>query len=214
MATARGIDWGDVEGAAKALAENWRDFDCFAWSGGYDREDADQWMVWYTSSRDAGLLEQSNEKVFNERLRPFSEGDDPDLVFERHSHWAVGHLDGFSLRVFKADGTITPAFEELCRIKAELEACAVLDEQDYAEMEYEATLDNYRSEMWRMEKNLQEGWEAEVYSYFSDNCLDEFIENRDDRGGWAPRERIVEALQALGLMATVVVENSVMREEA
>jgi hypothetical protein len=67
------------------------------------------------------------------------------------------------------------------------------------------TLDNYRGEMWR-EKNLPEGWEAEVYSYFSDNCMDEFIENRDDRGGWAPREKIVGALQALGLMPTVVVE--------
>jgi hypothetical protein len=205
MATTREIDWSDIEGAAKALAGNWRDFDCFAWSRGYEIQDADQWMIWYTSSRDAGLLEQSNEKAINERLRPFSEGDDPDLAFERHSHWAVGYLDGFSIRVYQPDGSITPAFEEFCRIKEALEGYPVLDSENYGEMELQATLDNYRSEMWR-EKNLPESWESEVYSYFSDNCMDEFIENRDDRGGWAPREKIVEALQALGLMPTVLVE--------
>jgi hypothetical protein len=117
----------------------------------------------------------------------------------------VGHLDGFSIRVFRADGSITPAFEEFCGIKDALEGYPVLDSEDYGEMELQATLDNYRSEMWR-EKNLPEGWEAEVYSWLSDNCLDEFIENRDDRGGWAPREKIVEALHALGLLPTVVVE--------
>ncbi len=206
MATTQEIDWTDVEAAGKALAGNWRDFDCFAWHRGYGLEDADRWMVWYTSSRDAGLREQSNEKVFSDRLRPFTEGDDPDVVFERHSHWAVGHLDGFSLRIFKPDGTITPAFEEFCRIKEALEGYPVLDSEGYGEMELQATLDNYRSEMWREEKTLPEGWESEVYSWFSDHCLDEFIENRDDRGGWAPREKIVEALQGLGLLPTVVVE--------
>ena len=114
MATSQDIDWTDVEAAGKALAGAWRDIPCFCWHRGYDLEDADSWMLWYSSSRDAGLLEQSNEKVFNERLRPFSEGDDPDLVFERHSHWAVGYLDGFSIRVYQPDGSITPAFEQFC----------------------------------------------------------------------------------------------------
>jgi hypothetical protein len=97
--------------------------------------------------------------------------------------------------------------KSLIRIKSKeaLEGYPVLDSEDYGEMELQATLDNYRSEMWR-EKSLPEGWEAEVYSWFSDRCLDEFIENRDDRGGWAPRVKLVEALQALGLMPTVVVE--------
>jgi hypothetical protein len=205
MATAREIDWSDVEGAAKSLAGNWRGFDCFAWSRDYEIEAGDQWMIWYTSSRDAGLLEQSDEQAINDLLRPFSEGDDPDLVFERHSHWAVGYLDGFSIRVYRPDGWISSAFEEFCRIKETLEAYTVLNEQDYSEREYLETLGNYRCEMWR-EENLPEGWEAEVYSWFSDHGMGEYTENRDDRGGWAPREKIVDALQALGLMPTVVVE--------
>jgi hypothetical protein len=129
----------------------------------------------------------------------------PTWFFERHSHWAVGCLDGFSIRVYQPEWSITPAFEEFCRIKEALENYPVLDSEDYGEMELQATLDNYRSEMWR-EEDLSEGWESEVYSYFSDNCMDEFIENRDDRGGWAPREKIVDTLQALGLLPTVVIE--------
>jgi hypothetical protein len=43
---------------------------------------------------------------------PFTEGDDPDVVFESHSHWAVGHVDGFSIRVFDGDGKITEAFRK------------------------------------------------------------------------------------------------------
>ena len=205
MATTQDIDWTDVEAAGKALAGAWRDIPCFCWHRGCDLQDADSWMLWYSSSRDAGLLEQSNEKVFNERLRPFSEGDDPDLVFERHSHWAVGYLDGFSIRVYQQDGTITPAFEQFCSIKDALENYPVLDEADYSEREWRETLDNYRNEMWR-EKDLPEGWDSEVYGWFSDHCLDQFTENKDDQGGFAPREKIVEALQALGLMPTVVVE--------
>jgi hypothetical protein len=119
-------------------------------------------------------------------------------VFETHSHWAVGHVDGFSVRVYKADG-ITPAFEEFCRIKEELDAYPILDESDLSQREYEATLSNYRDELWRLRDELPEGWEGKVYSYFSDNGHDEFIENRDDRGGWAPREKLIEALEALGL---------------
>jgi len=200
----KATDWSDVESAAGLVAGNWCKFSCFAWSRSYDLEDADRWCIWYTSSRDAGLLEQSNEKVFKERFRPFSEGDDPDVVLEQHSHWAVGHLDGFSVRVCRPDGSITQAFSVFCDIKEALESYPILDEEDYTEREYEATLENYRSEMWR-EKNLPEGWESEVYGWFCENGLDEFTENRDDQGGRAPREKIIEALQVLGHLPTVVV---------
>lgn len=207
MTTTTCIDWTDVEAAARQVAGNWRRFDSFAWHRAYDLQDADRWMVWYTSSRDAGLLEQSNEKVISERLSTFAEGDNPDVVFERHSHWAVGHVDGFSIRVFRGEGTITDAFREFCSIKERLEDYPILDEQDYSEREYEATLENYRGEMWRLRDDLPDGWESDVYSWFSDHGQDRYIENRDDQGGWAPREKLIEALQDLGLLPTVVVEN-------
>lgn len=200
MATQQHIDWSDVEQAAEEMAGNWRDFECFVWSRGYDLEDADTWAIWYTSHRDAGLLAQSNEEAINKRLVSFTEGDDPDLVLESHSHWAVGHVDGFSVRVFRQDGTITDAFREFCSIKEQLVAYPVLDEQDYSEREYEATLENYRGELWRLRDELPAGWESEVYSWFSNHGFDEFTENRDDQGGWAPREKIKEALESSGLL--------------
>jgi hypothetical protein len=204
--TTTGIDWSNVEAAAKQLAGNWRKLDSFAWSRGYDLEDRDRWCIWYTSHRDARLLEQSNEKIITDRLRPFSEGDDPDLVFESHSHWAVGYIKGFSVRVYRDDGSITPAFEEFCRLKEALDDYPILDDEDYTAREHEATLENYCNEMWRQRKELPEGWEAEVYGWFCDHGLDRFIENRDDQGGWAPREQIIEALRDLGLLPTAVVD--------
>ena len=206
MPTTDCIDWSDVEDAAKELAGNWRKFESFAWHRGYDLEDADRWAIWYTTHRDAGLLDQSNEQAINERLEQFTEGDDPDIVFESHSHWAVGHVDGFSVRVYRPDGTITDAFEEFCKIKERLEDYPVLDEQDYSEREYTATLENYASEMWRHSSNLPAGWEADVFSWFSDNGHDRYIESRDDQGGYAPEEKIIEALQDLGLWPSLIVE--------
>lgn len=204
MTTKQAIDWSDVQSAAEQLAGNWREFDCFVWWRARDLDDADQWMVWYTSSRDSGLLEQSNAEAIRVRLRPFTEGDDPDVVPESHSHWAVGYLDGYSIRVLRPDGTITPVFEEFCRLKEALENYPVLNESDYSDREYEATLENYRSEMWGCRDQLPEGWEAEVYSWFSDHGRDEFIENRDDQGGWAPKEKIREALAGLGLLSSAL----------
>lgn len=206
MRTTDCIGWSQVEEASKKLVGNWREFECFAWSRSYNLEDADQWCIWYTSHRDAGLLAQSNEQAINKRLEPFTVGDDPDLVFESHSHWAVGNVDGFSVRVYRPDGTITDAFREFCSIKGQLDGYPVLDEQDYSERELQATLENYACEMWR-HKQLPEGWEGEVYQWFSNHGHDRYIENRDDQGGWAPEEEIIEALQDIGLWPTVMVEN-------
>lgn len=198
-------DWSDVESAARRLAGNWRDFGFFAWRRGYDLEDADAWTIYYTGHRDSGLLARSNHAEIATLLAPFTAGDDPDVVFESHSHWAVGHIDGFSVRVFGKGSEITEAFTEFCQIKQDLEDYPILNESDYSEREYAATLENYRSEMWAAREELPEGWESEVYSWFSDNGRDRYTENRDDQGGWAPKEQITEALQDLGLLPTVVV---------
>jgi hypothetical protein len=115
--TTNSIDWSDVEQAARQMAGNWKQFAAFVWGRGYCLEDADRWMIGYTSQRDAGLLAQSNHQVITERLAPFCDGADPDLVFERHYHFAFRHVEGFSIRVYGADGTITDAFRAFCCIQ-------------------------------------------------------------------------------------------------
>jgi hypothetical protein len=200
------VDWNDVAAAARRLAGNWRQFEAFVWSRGYRLQGADHWMIGYTSHRDAGLLAQSNAKVIAERLAPFSVGDDPDLVFERHSHFAFGYVEGLSLRVYRTDGTITAVFREFCRLQQRLEASPLLDEQDYGRRVYEATLANYRGEMGRLTDELSQGWEAQVFAWFGDHGPDRYITNPDDQGGHAPREAILAALNDLGLMPNAVVK--------
>ncbi len=67
------------------------------------------WSIVYTHNRDSGLLDQSNAEVIARALTHFTTGDNADVVFESHAHWAVGHVDGFSIRVYR-DGEITDAF--------------------------------------------------------------------------------------------------------
>ena len=80
----------NLEEAAKQAAGNWKQFHCFIWFRKNELDDPDQWAVIYTNHRDSGLIDQSNAAVIRRLLQPFSEGDDPDVVPESHSHWAVG----------------------------------------------------------------------------------------------------------------------------
>jgi hypothetical protein len=98
-----------LEHAAREAAGNWRSWPCFVWDRKREIDDAENWSIIYTHNRDSGLLAQSNAAVIAEALMSFSETENPNVVFERHSHWAVGHVDGFSIRVYR-DGEITEAF--------------------------------------------------------------------------------------------------------
>jgi hypothetical protein len=189
----------DLETAAQKAAGNWRHFDSFVWFRDRELEDADQWAVVYTHHRDSGLLDQSNAAVIEKALEPFAEGNDPDLVFESHSHWAVGHIDGFSVRVFDQHGEITEAFRAYHEFAERLDDYPILDESAYSEKEYEATLENIEDAAWRLKREfvLPEGWESAVYSWLSDNDSAQ-VENRDDQGGYPSEESLREAFDALG----------------
>lgn len=183
----------DIEAAAKKASGNWRQFGSFVWFRERTIEDAERWAIHYTHHRDSGLLDQSNASVIEKALEPFTEGDDPDVVMESHNHWAVGHIDGFSIRVFDQDGKITQAFRVYHELAEQMDAYPILDETDYSNREYEATLANIEDAAWRLknEFELPDGWESEVYSWLSDNDSAQ-IENRDDQGGY-PREESLRA---------------------
>ena len=116
-----------LEDRAKELAGNWKKFDSFAWFRRREIEDAESWGIYYTHNRDSGLLDQSNADVISKALEPFTDGDDPDVIMESHSHWAVGHVDGFSMRVFK-DGEITEAFRVFHELEERMDDYPVLNE--------------------------------------------------------------------------------------
>lgn len=188
----------DLEDAAKKAAGNWQRFDSFVWFRDRDVEDADQWAIIYTHNRDSGLLDQSNASVIAKAMALFTEGDEPSVVMETHSHWAVGHIDGFSIRVFDGDGEITEAFRKYHELSEAMDDYPILDESDYSERELEATLENIADAAWRLKKEfiLPEGWVWQVYDWLSENRSGE-VENVDDRGGYPSEEAMREAFEAL-----------------
>lgn len=188
----------DLNDAANDIAGNWKRFNCFVWYRDNEIDDADNWAVIYTHNRDSGLLDQSNAAVIAKAMEPFTEGDDPDVVFESHHHWAVGHVDGFSVRVFKGD-QITEAFRVYHELAERMENYPILDESDYSQREFDATYDNIGEAAWRLKQdfNLPNEWQSEVYSWISDH-RENALESRDDQGGWPCDEVLEAAFEALG----------------
>ena len=189
----------DLEDAAEKAAGNWQRFDSFVWFRDRDLEDADHWAIVYTHHRDSGLLDQSNASVIAKAMAPFTEGDEPTVVMESHSHWAVGHVDGFSVRVFDGDGEITEAFRKYHELAEAMDDYPILDEQDYGERELEATLENIEDAAWRLKSEfaLPESWVRAVYDWLSENRSGE-VENRDDQGGYPSEEALRHAFESLG----------------
>ena len=124
-----------LEDAAREAAGNWRWWTCFVWDREHEIDDPESWAIIYTHNRDSGLLDQSNADVIAKTLRLFTTGDRADVVFESHSHWAVGHVDGFSIRVYR-DGEITDAFRTYHDLSERLAGYPILDESDYSEREH------------------------------------------------------------------------------
>jgi hypothetical protein len=83
----------NLEDAAREAAGNWRSWTCFVWDRLQEIHDPECWSMVYTHNRDSGLLAQSNAAVIAEALMSFSETENPDVAFESHAHWAVGHVD-------------------------------------------------------------------------------------------------------------------------
>lgn len=188
----------DLKEAATTAAGNWAAFDSFVWFRKAELDDPSEWAVIYLSHRDSGLLDQSNATVITKAMQPFVENDDPDVVFESHSHWAVGHIDGFSIRVFR-NGEITEAFKAYHELAQQLAVYPVLDETDYSNREFEATYENIDLAAWRMKQDyeLPDDWQCSAFDWLSQNN-DSALENVDDQGGWPSEDDLAACFAALG----------------
>lgn len=188
----------DIEEAAKAAAGNWQRFSSFVWWRAREIFDAEQHAIIFTHHRDSGLLDQSNAAIIAKKLDPFTEGDDPDVNFESHNHWAVGHIDGFSIRVFR-DGEITEAFKVYHELAERMDNYCILDESHYSEMEYEASFENIDLAAWRLKRvfDLPDDWQSSVFDWLW-QYRDHALENVDDHGGWPDEEDLEAAFDALG----------------
>lgn len=192
----------DLEEAAQEAAGNWRKFKCFAWFRQSELDDSENWAVIYTHNRDSGLLDESNAAAIAKALEPFADDEQADVVFESHDHWVVGHIDGFSIRVFR-DGQITKAFEVYHDLAQRLADYPILDEADYSRREIDATLANLPEAAWRLKHgfDLPDGWASDVYGWLSDHRPGS-VENTDDRGGWPKENDLEAAFTAIGYERT------------
>jgi len=190
---------GTVEEAAKEAAGNWMEFDCFSWDRSSELEDADQFCLVYTVNRDSGLLDQSNAEAIAEAMKPFL---DRDVFEEHHTHWAVGWVDGYAIRVYRR-GKVTRAFRTWHNLQSRLAEYPLLDDDDYSTRIYEATLANIDDAAWRLKReyDLPSDWAFQTYRWLSDHDCSE-IENDDDRGGYPSEEWVRKAFDALGFKRT------------
>jgi hypothetical protein len=105
----------ELEDAAQEAAGNWQRWDSFAWFGASELERPEDWFIHYSHHRDSGLLDQSNSIQIGKALQPFidADTDDPDVIEEDHSHFAVGWIKGWSVLVYR-DGQITEGGFWIC----------------------------------------------------------------------------------------------------
>jgi len=187
-----------LEDAAQAAAGNWKGFDSFVWWREREMDDSDRWAIVYTSNRDSGLIDQSNSAVIAKALEPFTEDDQPTVVAESHSHWLVGFVKGYSIQVYDDGGNITEAFKTYFELQEQIEAYPLLDESDYSDREFAATLENIDLASWSLEKrfDLPEDWVGQVYDWLSENDPNQ-IENVSDQGGWPDEDSLEAAFTAL-----------------
>jgi hypothetical protein len=185
---------------AEKLVGNWQKFESFGWGGRPD-ENPENWTIVYTSNRDSGLLDKANEKVIEEIMGQFPEDQ---VVAERHGHWAVGHVDGYSIRVYEPDGSLTPAFKAWAEIQASLESYPILDEHIYSEMEWEAAVENCKYAVPSRLNNypnerVQDHWNevmdddaaaASFMDWARDNDPND-MQSSDDQG-YYPRDNVID----------------------
>lgn len=195
-----GMDLTTIEAFAKALAGNWRTFDSFAWFG--RPEDADDWAIIYTHHRDSGLLDQSNARVLAKQLESYL--DENALVAESHNHWAVGYIDGYSVKVFDSDGNPMPVIKVLFDVAKRLADYPVLDEDDYSALESDATYDNVQHALGYLLQKLDLNLDVpsladEVISWIG-NETSCGLESCDDQGGYPDDDELTDALVNLGYL--------------
>lgn len=192
----------NIQELAKEAAGNWQHFKSFAWHDRHEVESPESWAIVYTHNRDSGLLDQSNADAIKERMAAFGE----DVREESHGHWACGWVDGLAIRVYGPNGQITKAFEEWCAIEEELENYPVLDEEDYCEREYDATMENLGEALWQVWNRVRgehygdmpDDLAGDVYRWLGDNMPGELQGDSCDRGGYPSDASIEAALDALG----------------
>lgn len=153
--------------------------------------------------RDSTLIDQSNAHEIK-RIFEQTDPDGKDWTITNCSHWAVGWVDHLSMRVYKRVlHTLVPCHVLLVwqDIENSLEDYPILNENDYSEREYNATLDGIEDAArlyagWH-DIDLPDDYASTLYSWFFNN-LQPAIESSDGTGGYPSDDELEQAFNALG----------------
>ena len=139
-------------------------------------------------NRDSTLLDTSNWKM---ALKELDELEGYEV--HRFGHWACGWYEVILLE------PRTPAHDKAIAMGKRLADYPVLNEEDYSDREYEATLENIACQLRMMDvvEELPDDMAGQLLSWFWDNDQSA-VENCDDQGGWPTDEQMAEALTELG----------------
>ena len=119
----------DYEALAEQAAGNWENTPNFAW---FDRpENPGDYAIVYTHHRDSDVLDRANAQAIAAELAPYSN----DVIAQHHTHWAVGWIDGYAIKVYDDDGNVTDAFKVWCDLQARIADYPILDESLYSDLE-------------------------------------------------------------------------------
>jgi hypothetical protein len=187
-----------AEDLAKKLVGNWREFESFCWHG-QPEEDGEQWAIVTTNSRDSDHRTKSNAAAIDKEMEAFPADQ---CKPHRAGHWACGWVEGWEIRVYAKDGTLTPAFLAYSELHSALEAYPVLDDSDYCRRQHEACLKNIDYEGRNLvDDDAPEDWPVKVYGWLVDND-ERALEEGDDDEAYPTKDQIKPALKALGMLAT------------
>lgn len=91
--------------------------DHFWW---YDRPpDPENWTVVMLASRDSEPKERERLRAVKAVMERHLSGDDPDAAFMHCTHWAVGWVEGYAVRVYRGD-VVTQAFRDFLEVTRRL----------------------------------------------------------------------------------------------
>lgn len=172
-------------------------------SFGYMGDNREMFKTWAIGPvirhRDSTLLTQSNADAIVKMLEEKPEFAD-QWEITGCGHWAVGWVDHLSFRAIDEHGNPTEVFRFIASIFDALEDYPVLDECDYSEREYNATIENIE-EIGKsfVSDDAPESWVGDVYGWLSDNNCNA-LESSDDQGGYPSDDDMKECLGALGYL--------------
>lgn len=152
-------------------------------------------------TRDSDLLAESNADALEKHL----EEDYPELGDDWYvtscDHWGPGWVDHLSFRVLEPDGvTPTKIYDVLKDWYDRLADYPIADESDFSRREYEATLENIRSEGQSSVRNdPPEDWCEQIFGYLWDHAPRE-MEASGCNGAYPSRAAVEKAMEALNLI--------------